>query len=520
MNNRVQDITSTDEIRARPILVLLHGWGVENTIWTELLPLLETDFDLRPINLPGYNSGDSDSPADIDTLCKTLLPSLPARANYLGWSLGGLVATYLAANHPNRVSTLATIASTPRFIANRTWLHGMSAKHFAQFEKRLRSSRNNSLKYFAHLQAHGDQEYDNVLRQLQLSLTTAASDATLANGLSILKNTDLRKEVGLLKQPHLMVLGNEDKLVPSSMSTTLPDNITAWSVSGSGHVPFKSRPRAVAARLRDFFLAHQPIDISLRDKKTVAHSFSNATDYDSAAELQREVGWELLRRLQTTSPPNYAVDLGCGTGCFTEALAKTCRATHTVGLDLALGMLKRASKKADIATWLCADAEQLPLATNSVDLFFSNFSIQWCEHLERLSSEISRCLRPKGYLYLSTLGSNTLWELRSAWAMVDNNTHVNNFAPINDFKKSLSAAGLSIQNCDITTWNKRVDDPIHLARELKQIGAHNINLGRAKGLTGKGLWRRLTEAYNSLNDDQPGLPVTWEVGFIIAKKEE
>ena len=55
-------------------------------------------------------------------------------------------------------------------------------------------------------------------------------------------------------------------------------------------------------------------------------------------------------------------------------------------------------------------------------------------------------------------------------------------------------------------------DVTAITRSLKAIGAHNATAARARGLTGKGRWRAMTQAYETHR--QAGqLPVTFEVVY-------
>ena len=61
----------------------------------------------------------------------------------------------------------------------------------------------------------------------------------------------------------------------------------------------------------------------LPDKRQVAASFSRAaSSYDGVAALQRKVGQQLLKALPAEFDPSSWLDLGCGTGFFTRALAQ------------------------------------------------------------------------------------------------------------------------------------------------------------------------------------------------------
>lgn len=99
---------------------------------------------------------------------------------------------------------------------------------------------------------------------------------------------------------------------------------------------------------------------ALPDKRQVAASFSRAaTSYDSVAELQRDVGQQLLDRLPASIMPERWMDLGCGTGYFTRALGTRFGEVTGLALDIAEGMLNHARPQGGAAHFIAGDAERL-----------------------------------------------------------------------------------------------------------------------------------------------------------------
>ncbi len=520
---------------ARPALVLIHGWGSNGACWDPIRPYLQRHFDLVTVALPGHERQDAyeatadaghwaDSEQAIDKLIESWLEVLPAKASYIGWSLGGTLAARLAYQHPERVDALVTLATNPCFVQREDWRHAMPKADFEQFTQRLSKSPGRCLSYFAGLQSLGDKHPEDVRKALAPSDAQSTPNAgALAAGLRALADLDLREIIAKVDAPQLAILGSEDKLVPAAVGAELPATQTTWIAQGCAHAPHISRPEATAARICDFILQRSPAPGAVRSKQAVAQSFGQAVHYDDAATLQREAGHALARRLTQQNPAGQrwktALDLGCGTGYFIDSLRE--HANHTIGLDLAEGMLHRANtERADssMLSWLCGDAEHLPLADACIDTVFSSLAVQWCENLSALTAELSRVLQPGGMAALATLGPNTLWELRAAWRAVDSAVHVNRFAPIDHLVDHARAAGLEIAQYDREHWLRRTPNVRKLARELRAIGAHNINPGRRAGLTGKRRWQQVDSAYRSLADDDALLPVTWELGFLILKK--
>ena len=251
---------------------------------------------------------------------------------------------------------------------------------------------------------------------------------------------------------------------------------------------------------------------ALRDKKQVARSFGRAAaTYDSVADFQRKVGRSLFDMLPL-SPAETVLDLGCGTGFFYSQLQQKFSGARVVGLDLAEGMLQycAANQKGD---WLCADAENLPLADNSIDLVYSSLAIQWCENNDALFAELFRVLRPGGQVFFSTLGPDTLHELRRAWSTVDNYVHVNRFTEKVDLLAAIQQAGFNKQQLLLTEQQVILEYETlrELTWELKGIGAHNVNSGRLVGLTGRKRMQTFIKGYEQQRNAKGLLPASYQV---------
>jgi len=262
----------------------------------------------------------------------------------------------------------------------------------------------------------------------------------------------------------------------------------------------------------------------LPNKRLIAQSFGlAAAHYDDVAVLQCQTGEELLERLSlVTLQPKRVLDLGVGTGRNLTLLAKRYPKAQLIAVDIATEMLQQAKqnhrKSEGLIRWLptknkpiyiAGDAESLPLSDNSVDLVFANLALQWCD--PRMSFvEIQRVLRPDGLLMFTTLGPDTLTELRQAWAAVDDYSHVNLFYDMHDVGEAMMAAGLAEPVLDTDNYTLTYDNAMALMKDLKALGAHNVNMGRRRGLTGKRTIKQVSEAYEQFRHDE-FLPATYEV---------
>ncbi len=213
------------------------------------------------------------------------------------------------------------------------------------------------------------------------------------------------------------------------------------------------------------------------------------------------------------------MDLGCGTGFLTGELLAHSNHETTIALDIALSMLQTTqSKLADKPNimYVCADAEQLPLAGQSIDSVVSNLALQWCSNLEAVFTGIRRTLKPEGQLVFSTFGPQTLHELKSAWAAVDNYSHVNDFYSETQLKQFLQQAGFKNSQIKSKLYTSRYDSVWTLMQELKHLGAHHVIAGRNKKITTKTAMQQMIAAYEKHRvEDQ--IPATFEVIIVTAK---
>lgn len=264
--------------------------------------------------------------------------------------------------------------------------------------------------------------------------------------------------------------------------------------------------------------ARLPAQHSLIALTHIARSFGQAAaHYDEFAGLQREVADSLLAGVDV-SAPGTMLDLGCGTGYCTGKLSARFPAAQLVALDLALPMLHATAAQGLYATQLlCADIQALPLQNAAANLAVASLSLQWCADAHQVFSELFRVLRPGGQALLSTFGPATLNELSRAWRAVDARVHVNRFAEKTRVEQVALAAGFAV-TATREVKVRHYPSLRALARELKGIGAHNMNNGRSHGLTPRAAFARAEQAFSMGLVPGQGIPVTWEVYYLDMRK--
>ena len=249
----------------------------------------------------------------------------------------------------------------------------------------------------------------------------------------------------------------------------------------------------------------------------IRRSFDRASEcYDRFAVIESRVREEILARLELVDlKPRVILDAGCATGSWGGMLLKRYKRSRLLALDMSVGMLLQARmkrprfRKLDV---ICADAAAIPLPDASVDLICSNLMLPWCDDIDQVFREFRRVLSPRGLLTFSTLGPDTLAELRQSWRSVDDKIHVNLFVDMHDIGDALVRAGLAEPVMDVDYYHITYARLIDLMREIKAVGAHNMNHGRPRGLTGRNRFRSVEAAYNKFSRDGR-LPATCEIIF-------
>lgn len=234
-------------------LVLLHGWGLNAEVWRCVSEELASHFTLHLVDLPGYGRSSGYGAMTLAEMANEVLDAAPQNAIWLGWSLGGLVASQIALTHPERVQALVTVASSPCFSAHDAW-PGIKPEVLAEFQQQLSADFQRTVERFLALQTMGTEtarQDARTLKQTVLSLPMP-DVAVLNGGLEILRTVDLREPLASLALPHLRIYGYLDGLVPRKVVPLLdalwPES-ESLVVAKAAHAPFISHPEEIVSAL-------------------------------------------------------------------------------------------------------------------------------------------------------------------------------------------------------------------------------------------------------------------------------
>jgi malonyl-CoA O-methyltransferase len=151
------------------------------------------------------------------------------------------------------------------------------------------------------------------------------------------------------------------------------------------------------------------------DKARVARNFGRYVRfYEDHAIVQKRMAHQLLQRVHRAggSHAGRIIEVGCGTGYFTQLLAETCRRSKITAIDICSEAVAVASLRLrhnPKLNFRVADGEELD--ERNCDLLVSNATFQWFNNLPGAFARYYACLRDGGALLFATLGQGTFKEL-------------------------------------------------------------------------------------------------------------
>jgi len=230
-------------------LVLVHGYPLDHSIWNEVLPLLEKDFDIILPDLRGFGGSDtvesqyqiSDMAADIAGLLDKLGIE---KAVIAGHSMGGYISLAFARAYPDRVAGLGLIASQALADApaNKTVRYEAAAEIMKSGVEPVAESMSAKLTPDKRVQAY--------VRELIASQRPAGLAGALK---AMAERDDSFPILSSFEFPVVVIHGALDALIPVQRAQEIKAEIphaTLTKLPGIGHMPMMEDPQSTANTLR------------------------------------------------------------------------------------------------------------------------------------------------------------------------------------------------------------------------------------------------------------------------------
>jgi len=231
-------------------LVLVHGYPLDHTIWDEVVPLLENDFDIILPDLRGFGqSGVVESQYKIADMAEDIAGLLDQlgieRTVIVGHSMGGYVALAFANAHPKRVAGVGLIASQ----ASADPPERKQGRYDAAEEIMKTGVQPVAESMSAMLTP------DKRVQAYVRGLIAAQRPAGLAGALKAMAERDDSTSIlPSFQFPVVLIHGEADELIPVQRAQEIKSTIsqaTLMELSGVGHMPMMENPQATTATLKN-----------------------------------------------------------------------------------------------------------------------------------------------------------------------------------------------------------------------------------------------------------------------------
>ncbi|MFF5840701.1 4-carboxymuconolactone decarboxylase [Streptomyces massasporeus] len=242
-----------------PVLILGPSLGTTWHMWDRQIPELIKQWRVFRFDLPGHGGAPAYPAGSVGDLTTRLLATLEGlgvhRFGYAGCALGGAVGIELALRHPERLASLALIATSPRF--------GTAD----EFRQRGVIVRTNGLDPIARSAPErwftgGFAAAQPAITEWAVQMVRTTDPGCYIASCEALASFDVRPELGRVGVPTLVLVGSDDQITGPAEARTLvagiPDARLAV-VPGASHLVPVEQPAAVTDLLvRHFSTAWQP----------------------------------------------------------------------------------------------------------------------------------------------------------------------------------------------------------------------------------------------------------------------
>lgn len=230
-------------------LCLIHGWATNAQIFNPLRAHLPDDWVIYAPDLAGHGASPAPVSFDVVALADEIADSLHNQTHVLGWSLGGLVAQYLAARYPHKVASLALCATFAKFIATPDYAAGIKNNLLNKMLYLFEDDYAKHIRQFLEWQLLHTPQREDIIAALLPDVLRDGTPQGMAAALHAIEHADARAILPQITCPTLLIFGNKDALTPPRMGEYLQQHLPCAElvcIDKAAHAPFISHANEVA----------------------------------------------------------------------------------------------------------------------------------------------------------------------------------------------------------------------------------------------------------------------------------
>lgn len=231
---------------------------------------------------------------------------------------------------------------------------------------------------------------------------------------------------------------------------------------------------------------------------------SSCSTYDSSCDIQRLVSAHLAEGL--TDGHEKILEIGTGTGIFTDELASRYPAADVLCIDISHSLLRGAVEKHPGYGYICCDGETLPLK-GSFDLITGSSTLQWFENPSDSIPAMLKLLKPGGKFAFSVFAEGTFTEMSILNKMTG-------FGSVYDLRPDTAYLDI-FDGMDVRMETKEYVLFFDSAKEfLKKQKGTGATFTGANKFTSKTAYRKFLELYPELFGEKGRVPVTHKIFYV------
>ena len=512
------------------VLLFIHGWGVDGRIWRQQTKSFSKSYKVLTIDLPGHgksawkNIPFKQMAADL----KEILERLDLNdITVVGSSLGGLLSLKLYDIAPGKIKKMIFVGSMPKFAKSEEYPYGLDVSELRKLYSQVEADHSTIINVFFRSLFTSEERKTRRFKWLQrfrtadLNITKEA----LLFYLDILEEEDLTSVLSNVRVPVHFINGREDNICSYQAINFLKEirpEANIFFFDNCGHFPFLSKPYEFNEVLASMIFNVSRVFRKKKERNLIRRSFSDAAfEYDVWSSLHKEIAWKLVEQMKGDTKNKMILDVGMGTGWFTNRLLNLFTESRVIGLDFATGMIEYVKERNYDLSIIQANADFLPFKNEVFDLVTSNLAYQWVEDLHQAFNLVYGNLKNDGRFCISLFGQDTFKELFIALESAMNEDQKYKLSTMQRLPKEDYVLDV-VKNAGFkkyTVYSEDVkvcfQDMMAIIRWIRNIGA---NVLRKDFFIGKQMLDSANKFYTEHFFERRGVYATFEVIWVDATK--
>lgn len=221
----------------------IHGWGVNYHIFDYFQTLLPADWYTTATPLLGHDNSPTIEHFSVAQAAEHMAKHIKQPTYLFGWSLGGVVALYLAYHYPEKVKGLILCCSFAKLLAEANYPAGLKQTTLHKIAPLFEQDYPKYMRQFLELQLLNNPHAHQILQIVLHDVLKLGTPTALRAALTEVEHIDARSWLHNIHQPTLLIFGEKDAITPPKMGEYLAQHLPNAQlnlITQASHTPFLS----------------------------------------------------------------------------------------------------------------------------------------------------------------------------------------------------------------------------------------------------------------------------------------